>query len=213
MRYYWYPREGAQLFTLASYALETNRRFTFRYEDPKFFLDWLYFKLDYTHLREGSYRFFGLGPRSRPEDESNYSLFDNRLQVLTGVNFLEKMRFIVGHRFRFSDVIDGPVTSLPQISRFTPLPRGVGEPWSIMTQQFSLSYDSRDLPMAPLKGHFFSVYGELAGRIGGDTQYERWGTELKGFYPLRNKRFVTGWRALFDGENGGEDVPFYERSL
>src|SRR3989344_3416718 len=61
MRYYWYPRPAAQFFTLASYALETDRRFTLRYEDPKFYADWFYFKFDYTIHRDGTNRFFGFG--------------------------------------------------------------------------------------------------------------------------------------------------------
>jgi outer membrane protein assembly factor BamA len=61
-------------------------------------------------------------------------------------------------------------------------------------------------------GHFFSLFFEGAGHAGGDTRYERMGTDLRGYYPLRNNRFVTGWRFEMEGENG-EDVPFYEQSL
>src|SRR3989344_9612555 len=35
MRHYWYPHKNAQMFIIASYATETNRRITFRYEDSQ----------------------------------------------------------------------------------------------------------------------------------------------------------------------------------
>lgn len=211
MRYYWYPRVGAQFFTLASYSLVTDRRFTLRYEDPKFFSDRFYFKFDATLQRDGSNRFFGFGDDSQLGSQSNYTLRDNRVEVLTGVNFREKFRLTLGHRFRFADIVDGPIDSLPKISRFNPLPAGVDDPKTIMTQKAALSYDSRDLAMAPLRGHYFQFYAEAAGRIGGDVRYERLGADLRGLYPLWNARFVTAWRALAEGENGNETVPLYER--
>ncbi len=210
-RYYWYPRPGSQFFTLASYALETDRRFTLRYEDPKFFRDWLYFKFDYTIHRDGANRFFGFGSDSQLGSQSNYTLRDNHLETIAGINFLEYFRFTLGHRFRFAEVVDGPIDSLPKISRFNPLPAGVDNPQTTMAQQVTLSYDSRDLAVAPIRGHYFQIYAEQAGRIGGEVKYERLGADLRGYYPFRNARFVTVWRGLVEGENGNDSVPLYER--
>lgn len=213
MRYYWYPHPGAQLFTIGSYATETNRRFTLRYEDPKFLMDWAYFKIDYTISRDGSYRFFGLGPNSSFENQSNYNLKENHLQVYTGINLWEKCRFTLSHRFRFADVIDGPIKSLPKISDFSPRPEGVENPKTMFAQRFSFSFDSRDAPTAPISGYYLNLFAEVSGHLGGDTKYERLGTEFKGLHPSKDARFVTGWRFLIEGENGGENIPFYERSL
>lgn len=213
MRYYWYPHPGAQLFTIASYAVETNRRFTLRYEDPRFFSDWFYFKFDFTTVRDGSLRFFGFGPDSKSEKQSNYTLKDNHLQLFTGINFLEKFRLTLSHRFRLVDAIDGPIGSLPKISSFNPQPAGVNNLKSIMAQRLSFFYDSRNLAMAPISGYTFLFFGEHGGRIGGEVKFERLGAELKGFHPLKKARFVTGWRFAIEGENGGDELPFYERSL
>ena len=192
MRYYWYPRPGAQFFTLASYAIETDRRFTLRYEDPKFYADWFYFKFDYTIHRDGTNRFFGFGNDSQLGSQSNFTLRDNHLELLTGVNLWHDFRFTVGHRFRFTEIVDGPIDALPKISRFNPLPAGTDDPKTIMTQTLNLAYDSRDLAMAPLRGHYFQLYAEQSGRIGGDVKYERLGADLRGHYPLLHKRAASG---------------------
>jgi len=96
--YYWYPREHSKVFVLGSYATETNRRFTFRYEDSAFLSEWFYLKLEATALRNGAYRFFGLGPKSNFHDQANYTLRDTRFHINTGINFLEGFRFIISHR-------------------------------------------------------------------------------------------------------------------
>jgi outer membrane protein assembly factor BamA len=211
MRYYWYPKERAQFFSLASYALETDRRLTLRYVDPQLFSDRVYFKFDANIQHDGTNRFFGFGNNSQLGAEANYTLRDHRIEIFTGVNFWEKFRFVLGHRFRFSDVVDGPIGSLPKISRFNPLPAGVDGPKTILTQKAVLSYDSRDFVMAPLRGHYFQFYIEQTGRIGGDVRYERLGADLRGLYPLRNAQFVTAWHVLAEGMNGNDTVPLYER--
>ena len=83
----------------------------------------------------------------------------------------------------------------------------------IMAQQFFFSYDSRESSMAPVRGHFFTLYGEMAGRTGGNVRHERLGADLRGLYPFRNARFVTAWKYLVEGENGDDTVPFYEQTL
>lgn len=213
LRYYWYPRPGAQLFALGSYALETNRRATLRYEDPKFFSDWLYFKFDVNHQFEGSNRFYGVGRNTQENDQATYTLRDNHLQVHTGLNFLGRMRATLSHRYRRADAVDGPLDGLPKISSLRPNVVGVDDPKITVAQRFTLSYDSRDLPMAPVSGHYFSVFSEMAGRyMGGDVKYHRAGADLRGFYPKLNNRLVTGWRLTGEGIDGF-GVPFYEQSL
>lgn len=211
-RYYWYPRPGAQLFVLGAYAMETNRRATVRYEDPSFFADWFYFKFDATANHDGSFRFFGVGPDTREEAQTNYTLLDYYINTHTGVNFLERMRATLTHRFRRGDTTAGPIDSLPQITQFAPRPPGVEDPRLTMAQRLTLSYDSRDLVMAPIRGHVLSAFVEKAGHLGGSVDYTRVGGEARGFYPLRGARFVTGWRFLLEGEDG-TNTPFYEQSL
>ncbi len=212
LRHYWFPRKHAQMFILASYAMETNRRFTFRYEDPYFLKDWFYFKCDATVQRDGSLRFYGLGPNSKDSARANYTLRNNHFQLLTGVNFWEKFRLILTNRFRIVDVVDGPIDALPQISSLSPRPKGVLESQSIFAQRLTLSYDSRNLPMAPTYGHTANLFAEKAGPLGGDIHLARLGGEAKGFYPAFGTKLISGWRFLMEGELG-EDTPFYEQSL
>ncbi len=213
LRYYWYPRPGAQLFALGSYALETNRRATLRYEDPRFFADWFYFKFDFNHQFEGSNRFYGIGRNSQESDQATYTLRDNHLQVHTGVNFLGNLRAILSHRIRRAIAVDGPLDGLPRISSLRPLSPGVDQTLDTSAQRITLSYDSRDLPIAPVRGHYISAFVENAGRyMGGDSKYVRSGAELRGFYPAVNNRLVTGWRLMGEGIDGF-NVPFYEQSL
>ncbi len=213
LRYYWYPRAGAQLFALGSYALASNHRGAIRYEDPRFFSDWFYFKFDFNHQYEGSNRFYGVGRNTQEDDQATYVLRENHLQVHTGVNFLGVMRATISHRYRQANIVDGPLDSLRKISSLSPKVIGADDAKTILAQRFTLSFDSRDLPMAPVSGHYFSVFSEIAGRyMGGDAKYHRAGADLRGFYPMMNNRLVTGWRLLGEGEDGS-GVPFYEQSL
>lgn len=212
MHYYWYPKPGAQMKAIASYAKETNRRFVFFYEDPHLLAEWFYFKLEFRAMQEGENRFFGFGPDAPFQNQSNYTLRDKHLQIFTGINFTERIRFTLTHRFRFANVVDGPIDSLPKISSFAPHPSGVDDPKRIFAQRFALSYDSRDLPVAPVSGYFFNLFGEISGPMGGDGDFERVGGDLRGFFPHRDNRFVTGWRLQAEGETG-TNTPFYEQSL
>ncbi|OGR80576.1 MAG: hypothetical protein A3I11_08810 [Elusimicrobia bacterium RIFCSPLOWO2_02_FULL_39_32] len=212
MRHYWYPHKNAQMFIIASYATETNRRITFRYEDSQFLSEWFYFKCDLTVRRDGSFRFFGFGPRSEFKNQSNYTLKDNHFQIFTGINFLERLRLTLSNRYRLANALDGPIHSLPSITTFSPRPEGVDIQKAVLAQRLTLSYDSRDLILAPTRGHLFNLFEEIAGPLGGDTKYDRMGLEARGFYPLKNNQWITGWRFLVEGENGSK-TPFYEQSL
>ncbi|MBI4217839.1 MAG: BamA/TamA family outer membrane protein [Elusimicrobia bacterium] len=212
MRYYWYPKPGAQFLLYGAYAWETNRRFTFRYEDPRFLWDWFYFKCDLTIQRDGSYRFYGVGPRSPFEKQSNYTLKNSHLLLYTGINLWETFRLTLFNRLRSVDVLNGPIRSLPKITDFTPRPLGVEDPQNVLAQRVSLSYDSRNLVMAPSQGHFIQLFTEKAGHSGGDVSNNRSGFEFRGFYPYNRGTYVTGIRFLVEGEDGSR-TPFYEQSL
>ena len=212
LRHYWYPHLGAQLFTFASYATKSNYRFTLRYEDPHFFCDWAYFKFDATATEEGSYRFFGFGGNSKTDDQTNYALRDRFLLLTTGLNLNEHYKILLTHRFRHADTVDGPIDSLPQISRFSPPPKGVNDPKDIVAQRLTFQYDTRDLAMAPLRGNLFSVFAEKAGHLGGQENFQRYGSDWRGYVPVHNNRFVTAWKMLLESTNNA-DIPFYEQSL
>src|SRR5581483_9938714 len=137
---------------------------------------------------------------------------DDHLQVHAGINFGDHYRFIFTNRLRAANVADGAIDTLPQITSLTSRPIGVEDQKVIFAQRGTILYDSRDLPVAPVRGHFFSLFFEGAGQAGGDSSYQRMGTDLRGFYPMLDNRFVTGWRFEMEGENG-DNVPFYEQSL
>lgn len=211
LRYYWYPRPGAQFFTLGSYAQSANRRFALRYEDPHFFNEHFYFKFDFNAQSDGSMRFYGFGPRTTPSHQYNYTLQNEHLQVHTGLNFWQDWRLTLTHRLRWAQVVDGPIDSLARITRFpTPL-IGVEDHQRIVAQRWTLDYNTKDQEMAPTAGYHAKGFYEYAP-LGGNSKLERWGVETRGYHSAKQSRYITAWRALFEGVTGN-NIPFYEQSL
>jgi len=208
-RYYFYPTDQSQLFTIASYSQHTNREIKLRYENTAFLGGRMFVRAEGYYDADGSLRFFGIGPATPSGNESGYTGHNKVIHGDMGVNFLEYWRASVGLRYRRMGFDPNIVEGIDDISvrfpQFANLPEQ-----NTVVQEFHLLWDSRDIPATPTRGSSGEVFFEKTARDwGSDSDFIRYGLEGKRFFPWQDGRQNTVIHGLYDWVNG-PNIPFYE---
>lgn len=209
VRYYWYPTDASQLFTIGSFSEHTNRELKVRYENPSLLDGTMYLRAEAYHDVDGSLRFFGLGPQSHETDESGYTAKDSVGRVQAGFNFFKYWRATWGHRFRRLATDTNIIPNTPDLaSRFSRV-QGVGTQ-NTSASEFRLLWDTRDLPITPTVGSSGELFVEKTSQaLGSDSDYIRYGLEGKRIFPWKSPKHRTVIHGLYEWANG-TNLPFYE---
>src|SRR5207244_8233522 len=79
----------------------------------------------------------------------------------------------------------------------------------------ALLSDTRDDTVSPTIGSYFSGYAELAQSLTADsaTAFSKYGVEYRKLIPDQTKRYTFAFRGKFEATLGGDEVPFFERSM
>ncbi len=164
-------------------------------------------RLEYSNDRTA--RFFGLGPNSRKEDETNYTLREAVGLFTLGRRIIPDLVLSLSERVRYVTIEQGAVTSLPFLGDvFKGLPGEEGG--LIWAHRLALTYDTRDSRATPSRGCFGEAFVEGAARtLGSHTSFVRYGLEGRLWWPLFDARLVTVTRGLF-GWVEGSALPFFE---
>ena len=166
-------------------------------------------QLEYTNDRTA--RFFGLGARSRKQDETNYTLRDVAGRFTLGRPVLPGLVAALTERVRYVTIGRGVETSLPFLHDVF---RGVpGEEGSLVwAHRLALTYDTRQSRATPTQGGFGQLFVEAANRtLGSHTSFVRYGLEGRLVWPLIAARLVTVTRGLVEWVEG-QALPFFELS-
>jgi outer membrane protein assembly factor BamA len=166
-------------------------------------------RLEYSNDRTA--RFFGLGPNSRKEDETNYTLREAVGLFTLGRRLIPDLVLSLSERIRYVTIAQGAVTSLPFLGDvFKGLPGEEGG--LVWAHRLALTYDTRDSRVTPIQGSFGEVFVEGTTRaLGSHTSFVRYGLEGRLWWPLFDARLVTATRGLL-GWVEGSDLPFFELS-
>jgi outer membrane protein assembly factor BamA len=76
--------------------------------------------------------------------------------------------------------------------------------------------DTRDDTVSPTIGSYFTAYAELAQSFTSDNKaapFSKYGIEYRKLIPDQTKRYTFAFRGKFESTLGGEDIPFFERSM
>ncbi|MBI4056997.1 MAG: BamA/TamA family outer membrane protein [Elusimicrobia bacterium] len=207
-RYYYYPTRDSELDFRASSAFRTNREIMADYKGPVAATELdVHVRLNYD--RDGSKRFFGIGPNSRKEDESNYTLETLMYLVDFGFPIIsnEPWKIRLGNQFMASKVLDGPISDLPDIA--TKFPQfATPQRQKTMLYHLGLGYDTRDHKTTTKEGAYSEIYAEASRRFSGsDTNFHRYGLDFRWFKP-HSQRWTHALRAQMQQAFGG-NIPFY----
>jgi outer membrane protein assembly factor BamA len=207
-RYYLYASALERLEIIASYSEHIDRELKLQYRNLDVFGGRFHADLTLLHQRVSSVRFFGIGPSSKKEDESNMTLETTGVYALFGVNITRTMRLSLGETLQRFEVGKGGVPGLPFTGDLFPDLPGV-QGATVHAQRVALSYDSRNSLTTPTEGLFLSLFGEASTELlGSDADYLKAGVEVIWLKPFFDRRLIFVARGLFEGTSGDSNTPF-----
>lgn len=163
---------------------------------------------------DGSSRFFGFEAQSPAQQETNYTNVETGINLSAGYQIGKHFQLVIGERFRDVDIRDGAVKKIPGIKdRFTQSEVPGINGFNAHAQRLSLIYSTLDSRDNPTYGGYarFSLEPSFKA-LGSTADYRHYEVEMKGFIPLRNARYISVFRFMYNQTLGG-DVPFLEQSI
>jgi outer membrane protein assembly factor BamA len=206
-----YEPGGRELRFIGSYTEEIERKVLFSYVDPAFSNGRYALSVGGTFFKNATARFFGIGPTTTLDDQTNYTAREFRANWKFGLHMNEVTQLAVGQRFRDVTLQRG-ATNLPfTVSQFSTLDGVQGA--TILGHRVTFHYDTRDNLVTPTDGSQVSAYAELNQnfRNGANPVYYRYELEAKKLFPSESKRMILVARADLQLTFGNQ-VPFYEQS-
>ncbi|NIM22547.1 MAG: BamA/TamA family outer membrane protein [Candidatus Latescibacteria bacterium] len=207
-----YDPGGRQLRLRASWSEKIERRFLFSYVDPAFSNGRYSIGVSAAHFKDATVRFFGLGPTTPLNDQTNYTANETRANWRFGIHLNEVTQIAVSQRFRRMEPIEVGAATLPFTATRFPTVSGV-QGATILGQRISFFYDTRDNLVTPTDGTFVMGYAEMNFNFdrGANRLYSRYGIEIKKMFASESKRAILVVRGNLQATIGTE-VPFYELS-
>ena len=207
-RYFLYASALERLEFIASYSQHIDQELKLQYKNLNVFGGRFHTDFQFLHERVSSVRFFGIGPSSKKEDESNMTLGTTGGYALFGVNITPTVRLSLAESIQRYQVDRGGVPGLPFTGDLFPDLPGV-EGAFIHAQRVALIHDSRDSLTTPTEGLYVSIFAEASTELlGSDADYLKAGVEAIWLKPFMDRRVVFVARGLFEGTSGDSDTPF-----
>jgi outer membrane protein assembly factor BamA len=210
-RYFGYPTAAERIDLVAAYSETIERKLDLRYRNLGLFADRFHVDIQLLHDRDAAIRFFGLGPESRRENETNMTLEVSGFYAIFGVNITPTARLSLGETVQRFEVRPGGVPNLPFTrDRFPDLPGVEGA--TVHAQRVALTFDDRDSLTAPSRGLLVSLFTEAStALLGSGSDYIKSGAEVIYLRPIVEQRITLVARGLVEALSGDDDTPFQVR--
>ena len=207
-RYYLYASALERLELIASYSEKIDREAKLQYKNLDVFGGRFHTDFQLLYERVSSVRFFGIGPESKKDNETNMTLETAGGYAIFGVNVTRTMRLSLGETLQRFDVARGGVPGLPFTGDLFPDLPGI-QGATIHAQRVALIHDSRDSLITPTQGLYVSLFGEASAELlGSDADYLKGGVEARFLKPFVDRRLVMILRGLYEGTYGASNIPF-----
>lgn len=207
-----YQPGGKELRGIASWSEKIERRFLLSYVDPGLSNGRYSVAVSAAHFKNATVRFFGIGPGTIQDDETNYTASETRANWKFGIYANEVTQVAISQRFRHMQSIQQGATSLAFTGDMFPDVPGV-EGATILAERISFHYDTRNSLVTPTDGMAVTAYAEINHNFhkGAEPLYSRYGVEIKKMFASESKRAILVIRGDLQATIG-TDVPFYELS-
>jgi outer membrane protein assembly factor BamA len=209
-----YPSADRNWDINLSKSTEINESFEFKIRDKTFLDKKLEMNAYLFRIADGSARFFGFQSASSSDDETNYADDETGFTFSAGYEFAPNLQIVLGERFRHVDIRRGAVKKTPFIKDIFSADEVPGlNGFDAHAQKIALVYsslDSRDMPTHGFYGKL-SIEQSLKA-LGSSADYRHYEAEFKGYFPLKEDRFITVTRLAYN-QTLGNDVPFLDRSI
>lgn len=207
-----YDPGGRELRAVASWSEMIERKFQFSYVDPAFSNGRYSVAVSAAHFKNATVRFFGLGPTTTEDNETNYTAPETRVNWKFGVYANEVTQIAVSQRFRYMQAIQRGATDLPFTgTKFSGVSGVDGA--TILGERITFHYDTRNNLVTPTDGMSITAYAEINYDFhpASERLYSRYGLEIKKLFASESKRAILVVRGDLQATIG-TDVPFYELS-
>jgi outer membrane protein assembly factor BamA len=207
-RYFAFPSALERLDVVAGYSQTIERTLDLHYRNLSLFAGRFHADVELLHDRDSTVRFFGLGPQSLAEDETNMTLEVTGFYALFGLNVTPTARLSLGETLQRFEVREGSVPNLPFTGdRFPDLPGVNGA--TVHAQRAAFTYDDRDSLTMPTQGLSFSLFAEASAELlGSASDYIKSGIDVVYLRPYWDRWLVVVMRGLLEALTGDEDTPF-----
>jgi outer membrane protein assembly factor BamA len=207
-----YEPGGKELRGIASWTERIERKFMLSYVDPGFSNGRYSIGLSAMHFKNATVRFFGLGPTTNKDDETNYTASETKANWKFGIYANEVTQIAISQRFRHMQAIQQGATDLDFTGDMFPNVSGV-DGATILGERISFHYDTRNNLVTPTDGMAVTAYAEIIHnfRRGAEPMYSRYGLEVKKMFASESKRAILVIRGDLQATLG-TDVPFFELS-
>jgi outer membrane protein assembly factor BamA len=209
--YYGYRNETIQYRAIASYATKVERTIELGYKNTGAGGGRYVLAAEANWFKNAFARFFGIGIRTRDEDETTYTSREANIRLSAGINLGQNFSVLWTERYRDVRIEDGVIPNLPQTKQRFPTVEGI-DGAQIFGHRLTLLYDSRDNLLTPRQGTYVSHYWELTHDFHGHEpdRWVRFALDVRHLFPHADERGIFVARLLID-KVFSHDIPFYER--
>jgi outer membrane protein assembly factor BamA len=210
-----YPKRGEEITFLASYTESIERKFLGTYRNLYIAQGRYSFEAGAGFFKNATARFFGIGATSREENETNYTDRELYGYASAGIYVGPGQRVLFTQRVRNVELQPGGIPSLPFTQSVFPSIPGTTGGTTVFGNRLGFLSDTRDDTVTPTTGSFFAAYAEVAPvfTAARTISFSKYGLEYRILIPNQTKRYTFAFRGKVEATLGGEDIPFFERSL
>ncbi|HEV8311364.1 MAG TPA: BamA/TamA family outer membrane protein [Methylomirabilota bacterium] len=196
---------------VAGYSQTIERKLDLHYRNLGLFANRFHADVQFLHDRDAAIRFFGLGPESKKENETNMTLEVTGFYAILGVNISPTARLSFGETIQRFEVRRGGVPNLPFTGDRFPDLAGV-EGATVHAQRAALTYDDRDSLTTPTRGLAVSLFTEASSELlGSGSDYIKSGVDAVYLRPVWSDRTVFVIHGLMEALAGDSSTPFQVR--
>ncbi|MFA6003822.1 MAG: BamA/TamA family outer membrane protein [Elusimicrobiota bacterium] len=209
-RYYYYPASDSSLVTRAAVG-EFEHEVLAQYEDHTLYGTNIDFFSRVQWNADSGQRYFGIGPDTAKDAETNFKEDYVQAQFMAGIPFNSetKWRFRVSDRLLSDKVMDGPLAGLPGFQTTYP---GLAPTHHLQSHEmrFILDYDSRDHSITTTRGAKLETFAEYSSRdMASAYDFNRYGLDGRYFFPWpgHDDKYVSVAQVRFEQLYG--QAPFW----
>jgi len=205
-----WPGEGARFDMSFMVGLHGRQRHRIRHRRIPIFNNRakLAYRLRYNNLPDE--RFFGIGPNSKKENETNYREQMVLGELTLGKRFHDRLQVDVIGAIEHNVIGDG-VADLPSLPKVAPDLPGIGEELTMVRFGFGLDFDGRNREMRPSKGAEVMFRGGwIQDATDNDLGLSIVAANVVGYVePYHNRVLVFRVAGEFTDPLPGRQTPFY----
>jgi hypothetical protein len=208
-RYYWYPESDSTL-VLRGAVGKYEHEVLGDYQDATLLNTAVDLSLRVQYNTDSGQRFFGFGPDTEKDKETNYKEEYFMYRVTAGVPIFLQSRWRVhlSDMFTTNKLSDGPIPNLDSFTRTFP---GAAHPGfkPIHADRLILDYDTRDHAVTTSQGAYLQSFAELAAKdLGSSQDFARYGLDMRYYHRWReDSSRVTAVQTQFEQVTG--DAAFW----